>query len=91
VLGIEARKELLSVGTDEDPEFNPEEDWATWWRYHPALGWTRDVVDVVGGTADYFGLIEKSEMDEALGVVQRSSGLTNRGLFESTPVGSMLT
>ncbi|MCS0207151.1 hypothetical protein NDJ01_23460 [Vibrio sp. HS-50-1] len=91
VLGIETRKELLSVGTDEDPEFNPEEDWATWWRYHPALGWTRDVVDVVGGTADYFGLIEKSEMDEALGVVQRSSGLTNRGLFESTPVGSMLT
>ncbi|EOB6645557.1 hypothetical protein ACHELO_003609 [Vibrio fluvialis] len=90
VLGIETRKQLLSIGTDEDPEFNPEDDWATWWRYHPALGWTRDVVDVIGGTGDYFGLIDQNDMNEALGVVQRSSGLTNRGLFESTPVGSMV-
>lgn len=90
VLGIETRKQLLSIGTDEEPEFNPEDDWATWWRYHPALGWTRDLVDVIGGTGDYFGLIDQNDMNEALGVVQRSSGLTNRGLFESTPVGSMV-
>ncbi|WCE28415.1 hypothetical protein [Vibrio sp. SCSIO 43137] len=86
VLGIEARKRLLLQDTDKDTF---EKDVATYWRYHPAMGWTRDAFDGAGLAMDWTGVMEQDEWNERFGEVSRSTGLSNVGLT-STPVGGML-
>ncbi|WP_150149376.1 hypothetical protein [Candidatus Enterovibrio escicola] len=96
MLGIEARSRIINAGHPDFEERVHQQTTgrdaiATMWRYHPALGWTRDAVDALATIGIGVNLFEEEEYNEWLGNVQRSSKLKNTGLVESTPVGSWLT
>lgn len=94
-LGLETRSRIVNAGRDDYEErvlkqTTGENAVATWLRYHPSLGWTRDLLDVTVGSELARAWIDKESYNEIFGEVYRSTGMTNEGLLESTPVGSSI-
>lgn len=94
-LGLEARARIQYAG---DPDYDAkvreftggDNAMANMIYNHPALGGMRTLMDMsVGTVADKFGYGD--DYNEAMGSVQRNTGLSNTGLIESTPVGKMLS
>ncbi|WP_172971715.1 hypothetical protein, partial [Salinivibrio sp. VYel6] len=95
-LGLETRSRIANAGREDYDERVTEQTtgangWANWLRYHPSLGFSRDLMDVTLGSQLVKNLIGNDEYEMRFGKVYRSTGYSNEGIFESTPVGSTLS
>ncbi|OOE32878.1 hypothetical protein BZG05_13015 [Salinivibrio kushneri] len=95
-LGLETRSRLANAGREDYEQKVTEQTtgangWANWLRYHPSLGFTRDLMDVTIGSKLVRNLIGEDEYEMRFGKVYRSTGYSNQGFLESTPVGSTLS